>query len=89
MDGLSQLLNETKSATAIALDLTEVQLATRDLVVMVQSSNLTSRSTLADLLTGHAHDAQATSRYIGRLVATVQSGADQYVTLVCYLSDHY
>lgn len=86
-DGLSQLLNETKSATAIALDLTGVQLATKDLVVMVQSSDLISHSTLADLLRGHAHDAQATSRYIGRLVATVQSGADQYITLLFYLSD--
>ena len=87
-DGLSQLLNETKSATAIALDLTEVQLATRDLVAMVQSSDLTSRSALADLLMDHAHDAQAASRYIGRLVATVQSGADQYVTLLCCLPGH-
>ena len=47
-DGLSQLLSETKPT--IALDLTEIQIATRDLVVMVQSSDLTSRYTLADLL---------------------------------------
>lgn len=67
-DGLSQLLSETKLAPTIALDLTEVQIATRDLVVMVQSSDLTSQSTLADLLMGHTHNIRTVSQYIGRLV---------------------
>ena len=70
------LVSETKPATTIALDLAEVQIATRDLVIMVQSNDLASRSTLADLLMGHAHDIRAAGRYIGRLVATVQSVAD-------------
>ncbi|KIJ09403.1 hypothetical protein PAXINDRAFT_17499 [Paxillus involutus ATCC 200175] len=84
--GLERLLNETRSASLIILDLTEARVATRDLVTLVQSSDFASRAALADLLMDHASDAQEASRHISQLAARVRRGTDQIIAFQTTLS---
>jgi len=73
---LEQLLDESSSGSALALQIKKAEMATTDLVTLVRVSELKSRDTLGDALRQFVDDARAAGRALNKLNSKVTSAVD-------------
>ena len=74
---LDELAAHSAVGPDLVLSLKHAELVIQDLVVMVRTSNLTSRDVLADALVGFQHEARRTGRRLHSLTAKIHSAMDR------------
>ena len=65
--------------TTLSLDIKKTEMATKDLVTVVKSSDLRSKNLLADALVAFIGDARDTGRGLQTLNARINSAVDRFV----------
>ncbi|KAJ7126825.1 hypothetical protein C8R44DRAFT_779661 [Mycena epipterygia] len=73
---IEQLLDESSSGSALALQIKKAEMATTDLVTLVRVSELRSRDMLADHLRLFVNDARTAGRALNKLNAKVSGAVD-------------
>ncbi|KAJ7096540.1 hypothetical protein B0H15DRAFT_49506 [Mycena belliarum] len=73
---IEQLLDESSSGSALALQIKKAEMATTDLVTLVRVSDLKSRDMLADHLRAFVDDARTAGRGLAKLNAKVAGAVD-------------
>ncbi|CAK5273986.1 unnamed protein product [Mycena citricolor] len=73
---VDQLLDETSSGSALALQIKKAEMATTDLVTLVGVSELRSRDILSDALRTFVDDARTTGRSLNKLSSKVSGAVD-------------
>ncbi|KAJ7761949.1 hypothetical protein DFH07DRAFT_1059675 [Mycena maculata] len=73
---IEQLLDESSSGSALALQIKKAQMATTDLVTLVRVSELKTRDMLGDALRQFVDDAKTAGRALNRLHAKVGGAVD-------------
>lgn len=81
---LESLLDETVEGPGLALEIKKAEMATRDLVTLVQVSNLNSRDVLADSLGEFVKDARKVGRGLIRFTSRVGGAVDNIVAVNDY-----
>lgn len=79
---LDELIEDSKSGIALAVNIKHAELAVKDLVVVVRASNLTVRDVLARALNDFAADAKTAARGLQRLSARIHGTIDRCVCFV-------
>lgn len=78
---LGDLMTRSMAGDGFSLNVKYAELAIRDLVVLVQASNLTAKASLADALLNFAIDARTSGRRLQKLSGQVDGIYDRYDTL--------
>ena len=76
-----QLMEKSVGNSALSLEVKKSEVATRDLVTLVQISNLKAKNSLATSLVEFLDDAKKTSRRLHKLSSKVGGAVDRYVAL--------
>ncbi|KAF5355251.1 hypothetical protein D9758_006022 [Tetrapyrgos nigripes] len=79
-----QLLDNSAGGSGLALNIKKAEMATKDLVVLVRDSKLTSKNLLADSLINFVEDARQTGRGLQRLGSKTAGAVDQIVAVNDY-----
>ena len=74
-----QLLDESAGGTSLSLDIKKTEMATKDLITVVKSSDLRSKLPLAEALDSFVGDSKETGRGLQMLNARINSAVDRSV----------
>ena len=78
-----QLMEKSVGNSALSLEIKKTEVATRDLVTLVQISNLKAKNSLATSLIEFLDDAKKTGRRLHKLTSKVGGAVDRYVRQIC------
>ncbi|KAI1786035.1 hypothetical protein LXA43DRAFT_898709 [Ganoderma leucocontextum] len=85
---LNDLMDQVAAGASLALNVKHVELAVKDLVVVVRSSNLTVKAELADALSEFSSDTRMAARGLQRLSARINGAVDSISSFNAYAFQH-
>lgn len=74
-----QLLDESVAGPSLSLDIKKTEMATKDLITVVKSSDLRSKNLLAETLDAFVQNARETGSGLQTLNARINSAVDRFV----------